>query len=134
MVTCDRAANGKCDSRERYDDSMGDESRRDETHQSLREEKRVKRAAHDADHGSDATIEQLILRSGQASRKNVSVQHHHHDNGEDCRDLREQPVTDGAEPAIAPRRVSWRRQRYFTENGAAYSLSSHEKRSTPPDP
>lgn len=83
-----RSANGERDSGERGDDSVRDKSCRDAMHQSLREEKRVERSAHDADHRSDTTVEQSILRGRQPPREDVSIQHCHHDDGDDGRDLR----------------------------------------------
>lgn len=87
-MTSDRTANGECDSRERGDDSVGDEPGRDVTHQSLREEKRVESPTDDADYGSDTTVEQIVLIAREASREDILVQRGHHNDSGDGRDLR----------------------------------------------
>jgi hypothetical protein len=74
------------------------------------------------------------LRVRQATRKDVSIQHRHQDDGDYRGDLGEQSITNGAEPTIAPRRICWCCHGYLTVKGTAYSRSSHEKRIRPPLP
>lgn len=105
MMTGDRPTYRKRDGRERDDNSVSDLAARDVAHQSLREEKSVERATDDADYFSDSAIERRIIRVSETSNKDVSVQQHNHDDRDDRRDLGQQSVADGAEPAIAPRRI-----------------------------
>lgn len=100
----DRAAHRQRNGRQCHDDSMSDLPARYVAHQFLREEKGVERAPDDPDNFSDALVERRVGRFRQASDKDVSVEYRHRNDGDDCRHLGEQSVTNGAEPAIAPRR------------------------------
>ena len=130
----DRATNGERDRNKRQNNSVCNEAAREVTHQSPGEQESEQRPADDSDHLSNAIVERGVLRGRQTPHKDVSVQHRHQDYCDDGGYLGEQSITDGAEPVIAPRRISWCCHSYLTVKGIEYSRSSHEKRIRPPLP
>ena len=113
---------------------MRNKTRSEQRHHQPGENVGVKCSADDTNDLPRPQPECGVLGDRWMRRREVEPRLNDRDDREDRHEFREEPITNGAEPMIAPRLIRWCCHSYLTVKGTVYSRSSHEKRIRPPLP